>query len=223
MVGTEQRDVRVLIAEDDYLIAQEIRELLQSAAYMVVGEAGDGCQAVEMTAHLADTPMQPDVILMDIRMPNMNGIEATREINARCPTPVVVLTAYETRGLVEEASAAGVGAYLTKPPTLSELERSVAVAMARFQDMMALRRLNAELDVRNQALLEAMAQVRMLSGLLPICASCKKIRDEDGQWEDVAVYIRDRSEADFTHSLCPECLDKLYPPDLYPYLYEGET
>ena len=78
----------------------------------------------------------------------------------------------------------------------------------------------SELDVRNQALEKAMAKVKVLSGLLPICASCKKIRDSEGDWQDVAVYIRDHSEADFTHSLCPECLDKLYPPDLYPYLYE---
>jgi AmiR/NasT family two-component response regulator len=223
MVGAQQRNIRVLIAEDDYLIAQEIRELAQSAAYTVVGEADDGRQAVEMVQNLADTPLKPDVILMDIRMPDMDGIEAAQRINACCPTPVVVLTAYDTQDLVAKASAAGVGAYLTKPPTLSELERGVAIAMARFEDLAELRRLNAELDARNQELEQALAEVKTLSGLLPICASCKKIRDDDGQWQDVTVYVQEHTQADFTHSLCPDCLAKLYPPDQYPYLYDDES
>ena len=223
MVRAERQGVQVLIAEDDWLIAQEIRELVQSADYTVVGEAGDGRQAVEMAKYLAGTPMRPDVILMDIRMPDMDGIEAARQINDCCPTPIVVLTAFDTQELVEKASAAGVGAYLTKPPTLSELERGVMIAMARFADMVELRRLNAELDRRNRELEKAMAEVKTLSGLLPICASCKKIRDQDGVWQDVAVYVRDHTQADFTHSLCPECLGKLYPQDLYPYLYDNES
>ncbi|MBN1582270.1 MAG: response regulator [Anaerolineae bacterium] len=223
MIGTRQRDIRVLIAEDDYLIAQEIKELAQSAAYTIVGEASDGRQAVEMVKQLADTPFKPDVILMDIRMPQIDGIEAAQQINDCCPTPVVVLTAYDTQDLVEKASMAGVGAYLIKPPTLSELERGVAIAMARFEDLIRLRRLNSELDARNQELEQALSQVKTLSGLLPICASCKKIRDDDGQWYDVAVYVRDHTQADFTHSLCPDCLNELYPPDQYPYLYDTES
>jgi transcriptional regulator with GAF, ATPase, and Fis domain len=71
-------------------------------------------------------------------------------------------------------------------------------------DMLILRRLNAELE-------EAMTQVKLLGGLLPICSNCKKIRDDDGYWQDVAVYIRDHSEAEFTHGICPECIKKLYP------------
>jgi AmiR/NasT family two-component response regulator len=222
MVGVRQQDTRVLIAEDDYLIAQEIRELVQSAGYTVVGEASDGTQAVEMAVQLVGTPHKPDVILMDIRMPGIDGIEAARQINDHCPTPVVVLTAFDTQDLVKEASMAGVGAYLVKPPTLSELQRGVAIATARFDDLVELRRLNAELDERNRELEKALADVKTLSGLLPICSSCKKICDDDGQWQDVAVYVRERTQADFTHSLCPECLIKLYPPEQYPYLYGTE-
>jgi hypothetical protein len=129
-----------------------------------------------------------------------------------------VLTAHERPELVEGASAAGVGAYLVKPPNAREMERAIAIAMARFDDLMELRRLNADLQTGNEArerlileLQNALAQVKTLSGLLPICSSCKKIRDDQGYWNQLEVYIQDHSEAVFSHSLCPDCAKKLYP------------
>lgn len=196
---SNQETVRVLIAEDDYLVSKMIEGLLEEIGYTVVGEAADGLEAVEMTQSL-----RPDVILMDIRMPIMDGIEATRLIYERFPTPVVVLTAYDTPELVERASAAGVGAYLLKPPDAHEMDRAIAVAMARFDDVMELRRLNAELQ-------DTLAKIKTLSGLLPLCSSCKKIRDDEGYWHQLEVYLRDHSEAEFSHGLCPECAKKLYP------------
>jgi CheY-like chemotaxis protein len=159
----------------------------------------NGLQAIEMTQST-----RPDVVLMDIKLPDMDGIEAARRIYESCPTPVVVLTAYDTPELVERASAAGVGAYLLKPPDVHEMDRAIAIAMARFDDLMELRRLNAELQ-------DTLAKIKTLSGLLPLCSSCKKIRDDDGYWHQVEVYIRDHSEAEFSHGLCPECAKKLYP------------
>jgi AmiR/NasT family two-component response regulator len=210
---SNQQDVRVLIAEDDYLNCEMIRGLLEEIWYTVVGEAADGLEAVEMTQSL-----QPDVVLMDIKMPDIDGLEATRLIFERCPTPVVVLTAYETQELVEEASAVGVGAYLVKPPNAREMERAITIAIARFDDLMELRRLNAELQAGNEArerlileLEDTLAQVKTLSGLLPICASCKKIRDDDGYWNQLEAYIQDHSEVVFSHGLCPECAKRLYP------------
>jgi AmiR/NasT family two-component response regulator len=210
---SNQPDVHVLIAEDDYLNCEMIKGLLEEIRYTVVGEAVDGLEAVEMTQSL-----QPDVVLMDIKMPDVDGLEATRLIFEHCPTPVVVLTAYETPELVEEASAVGVGAYLVKPPNAREMERAITIAIARFDDLMELRRLNAELQAGNEArerlileLQEALAQVKALSGLLPICASCKKIRDDDGYWNQLEAYIQDHSDVVFSHGLCPECAKKLYP------------
>jgi AmiR/NasT family two-component response regulator len=196
---SNRQDVRVLIAEDDYLNSEMLKGLLEELWYTVVGEAADGYETVEMTQSL-----QPDVVLMDIKMPDMDGLEATRLIQERCPTPVVVVTAYETPELVEEASAAGVGAYLVKPPSAREMERAITIAMARFDDLMELRRMNAELQ-------DALARVRTLSGLLPICASCKKIRDDEGYWTQLEAYIQEHSDVLFSHGLCPECAKKLYP------------
>lgn len=136
-----QKAIRVLIVEDEPLVGEMIRRTLKSTGYTVVGKAVDGLQAIEMTQAL-----RPDVVLMDLEMPGMDGIEATRRIHDCCPTPVVILSAYETRELVEKASAAGAGAYLVKPSDAREVERAITIAMARFHDLMELRRLNAELD-----------------------------------------------------------------------------
>jgi CheY-like chemotaxis protein len=148
---------------------------------------------------------------MDIEMPRMNGLEATRQIQKSCPTPVVILTAYENPQLLKEASAAGVGAYLVKPPNKRQVERAIVVAMARFQDMMELHQVNVTLQQRNRELEEVMAHIKMLRGLLPICSHCKKIRNDEGYWQQVEVYVSEHSEAEFSHGLCPDCLQRLYP------------
>ena len=192
-------EIRVIIAEDNFLVSEMTKETLKKSGYAVVGEATNGRQAVEMTKSL-----RPDVVLMDIKMPEMDGVEASRQIQDECPTPVVILTAYETADLVREASTAGVGAYLVKPPDAHEMERAIIIAMARFGDMMELRRLNAELK-------EALDNVKTLSGLIPICASCKKIRDDAGYWHEVEVYVRDHTDAQFSHGVCPDCARRLYP------------
>ena len=100
-----------------------------------------------------------------------------------------------------------------------ELERRVVertsqleTANRELREQIAERhRIEAEREVVIQRLQEALAKVRLLSGLLPICAHCKKIRDDKGYWNQIEVYIRQHSEADFTHSICPECLARIYP------------
>ena len=195
----QSHNIRVLIVEDDFLVGETVRGVLEDIGYQIIGRAMNGLQAVEMTQTL-----RPDIVLMDLQMPDMDGIDATRRIQENSPAPIVALTAYDTPELVEKASQAGVGAYLLKPPNGKELERAITIALARFDDMVELRRLNKELQ-------DALDQVQALSGLLPICSSCKKIRDEENHWQPLEVYIRDRSEAEFTHSLCPDCAKKLYP------------
>jgi AmiR/NasT family two-component response regulator len=192
---------RVLIAEDECLVSEMIVGLLEAAGYAVAALATNGHDAVEMTQ-----TMRPDVVLMDIGLPDIDGIEAALRIQECCPTPIVILSAYDTPALVERAKATdvGVGAYLIKPPNARELERAITIATARFDDMLALRCLNAELQA-------ALDQVKTLRGILPICASCKKIRDDQGYWTEVEIYIREHSEADFTHGICPDCAKRLYP------------
>jgi DNA-binding NarL/FixJ family response regulator len=200
-----QKDLQVLIAEDEPLVSEMIKGLLKQLKYTVVGQARTGQQAIAMTQTL-----EPDVVLMDIQMPDMDGLEATLRIYEFCPTPVVILTAYDSQELILQASEVGVGAYLLKPPRAREVERAIVIAMARFGDLMSLRYLNAELATRNAELQEALKQVKMLSGLLPICSHCKKIRDDEGYWQQVEVYIHDHSEAEFSHGICPDCMKNFY-------------
>jgi two-component system, response regulator PdtaR len=190
---------RVLIAEDETLICDVIQDQLERIGHTVVGRAADGRQAVDLAESL---PV--DIVLMDIDMPEMDGLEATRLIQQRSPKPIILLTAHDKPALVRQAGLAGAGAYLVKPPNAREIERTMTLAMDRFNDLMELRRLNAELQ-------QALDKVKLLRGLLPICSSCKSIRDDHGYWHQVERYISNNTDATFTHGLCPQCIAKLYP------------
>ncbi len=191
--------MRVLIAEDDSLVADIIQNQLEVVGCTVVGKASDGYQAVEKSALL-----EPDIVLMDIEMPGQDGLEAARRIQESMPRPIVLLTAHDRPDFVARAGDVGVGGYIVKPTTPQELERTMAIAVARFADLVELRRLNAELRA-------ALASVKKLSGMLPICASCKKIRDDKGYWQAVEAYLMEHTDALFSHGCCPECRQKLYP------------
>ena len=201
-----KKPLKVIIAEDDFLVGREVRRTLESVGYEVVAEVSNGEAAVAETSTL-----RPDVVFMDIQMPKLDGLQAAARIQGLCPTPVVVLTAHESHDLVEKASDTGVGAYLTKPPKPAEIERAVTIAVARHADLMACRRLYQELEKRNRDLEKALAEIKTLRGILPICANCKKIRDDAGYWNQIEAYIRDHSEAEFSHGICPDCARELYP------------
>lgn len=138
---TERKNIRVLIADDDDLATEQVRCIVEEMGCHVVGTAMNGQEAVALTASLA-----PDIVLMDMNMSPVDGFEAARRIQQQCPTPVIMLTAYQTPDLVEQANSSGVGAYLTKPATIEALERTIFIAKTRFDDMMALRRLNTQLQ-----------------------------------------------------------------------------
>ena len=208
---------RVLVAEDDFLVSEMIEGALADIGHTIIGKAKDGRQALKLAQELT-----PDVILMDIEMPGVDGLVASQQISETCPAPIVVLTAYDTPDLIKQASEAGVGAYLLKPPNAQDMERAIMIAMARFQDMVALRQLNSELQERNTALEEALAKVKLLSGLLPVCASCKKIRDDEGYWHQIELYIQQHSEAEFSHGICPPCMEELYP-EIYAEMLKEEA
>ena len=139
---------RVLIVGDDILISEMTRQILEQMGYVVVGMAANGRQAIDRTEKLSGSSDQPDVILMDIGLPDIDAIEAIRQMQELCPTPVVVLTGFDTPELVKRASTTGVGAYLVKPPDRNALERAITIAIARFDDTMELHRLNAELQAQ---------------------------------------------------------------------------
>jgi CheY-like chemotaxis protein len=117
---------RVLVADDDALVAMVLEQMLENQGYEVVGIAADGLAAVECTVAL-----RPDVVLMDLRMPEIDGIEATRRIMERCPVPVIALTAYGSSGWQAEALDAGMVDFLSKPATAQALGNAIARARSK--------------------------------------------------------------------------------------------
>ena len=193
------QNLRVLLADDDTLVGRVITDELREIGAVVVGWAKNGAEAVALVHSL-----RPDVALLDIEMPELDGLAAARRIQEECPTPLVVLTGHEESVIAHRAADAGAGAYLVKPPKAADLERAILISRARFADLQELRRLNAELK-------DALAQVKTLSGLLPICASCKKIRDSAGRWHRLETYMSSHAKVEFSHGVCPECMARLYP------------
>ncbi len=134
--------MRILIAEDETIIRLDLRTLLEKAGHEVVAEARDGEEAVALAAE-----HDPDLIVMDVRMPHLDGIEAARQISNRKPVPIVMLTAYAEEDLVTRASEAGAFAYLVKPFREVDLLPALNTARARFEELSALREEAADLGV----------------------------------------------------------------------------
>ncbi|MFW0791579.1 ANTAR domain-containing response regulator [Gordonia sp. CPCC 205333] len=124
---------RVLVAEDDSLIRMDLIEMLREEGYDVVGEAPNGQVAVDLTVQL-----NPDLVIMDIKMPIRDGIDAATEIAAKRLAPVVMLTAFSQRDFIEKARDAGAMAYLVKPFTKTDLVPAIEVAVSRYQELTAL-------------------------------------------------------------------------------------
>ncbi|WP_078330003.1 ANTAR domain-containing response regulator [Mycobacteroides salmoniphilum] len=124
---------RVLVAEDEALIRLDLVEMLQEEGYDVVGQAGDGQEAVDLAEEL-----KPDLVIMDVKMPRRDGIDAASEIAAKRIAPIVILTAFSQRDLVEKARDAGAMAYLVKPFSKTDLVPAIEVAVSRFGELTAL-------------------------------------------------------------------------------------
>lgn len=211
MDGLPSPQGTLLIVEDNLKNLKVLLGLLKDRGFnLVIAKSGE--EALERAGQLL-----PDVILLDIRMPGMDGFETCRRLKASemtCEIPIIFMTALtDVESKLKGFEVGGVD-YVTKPVEYQEV-------IARLNAHLTIRRLqkslvekNAELQTKNEQLQQVLDQVKSLSGLLPICANCKKIRNDQGYWQDVAVYIRDHSEADFTHGICPDCIQKLYP-DLY--------
>ena len=155
--GMDAAPLRLVVAEDEAIIRLDLCEMLGEAGYQVVGQGGDGQQAVDLTRAL-----RPDLVLMDVKMPVMDGITAAEIIGAEGLAPVVMLTAFSQRELVERARDAGVMAYVVKPFTLADLTPAIEVASSRWSELKSLESEIADLADR----LETRKLVDPAKGLL---------------------------------------------------------
>ena len=147
----------MVVGEDETLIRMDLAEMLAEEGYDVVGEAGDGARAVQLAEEL-----HPDLVILDVKMPVLDGIAAAERIAARRIAPVVMLTAFSQRELVERARDAGAMAYLVKPFTKSDLVPAIEMAVSRFAELTALEAEVADLNER----LETRKAVDRAKGIL---------------------------------------------------------
>lgn len=225
--------VRILILEDEEADAALIEDELQSADFnyisQIVANRKDYLAALDH--------FDPDIILSDYHLPQYDGLSALDDARLclRADIPFILVTGAIAEELAIDILIKGANDYVMKnrlqrlvPAVQRALEEALEIR-ARQEAEDALRRAHDELEMlvvqrtaelqreieerkkTEESLREALARIRTLSGLLPICASCKKIRDDDNNWVPVESYIRDHSDADFTHGVCPECAVKLYP------------
>lgn len=144
LTGTEAtHPVRIVVAEDETIIRLDIVETLTGQGYEVVGEADNGQRAIELVEEL-----RPDLVLMDISMPVMDGISATRHIAERSLAPVVILTAFSQRDLIDQATEAGAMSYIVKPFSETDLVPAIEVAKARFEQLVTLEAEISDLTAR---------------------------------------------------------------------------
>ena len=195
----------IMVVDDAYANLHLLSKMLQKRGYSV-RPVTDGARAIA-----AAKAEPPDLILLDIMMPEMSGYEVCEKLKASKgelahlrEIPIIFISALnEVWDKVKAFKLGGVD-YVTKPFQEEEV-------FARLETHLALRNLQKKLEIQNKQLQEALDNVKTLNGLLPICANCKKIRDDSGYWNRIESYIGKHADVQFSHGICPDCARELYP------------
>lgn len=196
--------MKILIAEDDPVSRCILEVTLAKWGFEVISTS-DGHQALE-----ALQSQEPAIAVLDWMMPGLDGAEVCRRARAiptATPTYLIMLTAKSEKDDIVEGFDAGADDYITKPFNRVELRARIKVGV-RVTD------LQRSLADRIVELEEALARVKQLHGLLPICSYCKMVRDEQDYWQQVDSYISKHTDVAFSHSICPTCYDRLVRPQL---------
>ncbi len=195
----------VLVADDHDVNRKLLRALLSAEGYDVV-EAANGTDALA----ILQAAQRPMVGLIDWEMPQIEGIEVcrkTRASNAAMPLFLILVTVRDSKQDVVAGLQAGANDYITKPFDKTELLARVKIGGQMVE-------LQQTLTERVEELKDALISVKQLSGLLPICSYCKKIRDDQNYWQQVEAYVGKHSEARFSHSICPTCYEDIVKPEM---------
>ena len=197
--------MKILIAEDDSMSRFLLEKTLTGWGHEVVVTV-NGDQA--MKALQVSDP--PTIAILDWMMPVIDGVEVCRKLRSAAQTSaiyVILLTAKGQRSDLLEGLTAGADDYLTKPFDAEELKVRIGVGVRMVEMQQALHKKVRELE-------DALTQVKQLQGILPICSYCKNVRDDQNYWQQVETYVSSHSEAQFSHSICPDCYQKEVQPQL---------
>ena len=209
----------ILIVDDSVDNRMLFKYILENAGYTDVLTAGSAHDAFKVLGmeNPSEADSVVDLILMDIMMPEMDGIEACRQIKSverLRDIPIIMVTARTEEKDIEDAFSVGAMDYITKPLRGIELLVRSRSALSLKKEIDRRKNREQELLNLNRELKNSIETIKTLRGLIPICANCKKIRDDKGYWSQIESYIQKHSEAEFSHGICPECARKLYP-ELY--------
>ncbi|MDO9543301.1 MAG: response regulator [Kiritimatiellia bacterium] len=197
--------MKLLIAEDDLTSQLMIKAMVAKAGYEPI-VTGDGLSAYEILLK----PDAPKLAVLDWMMPGMDGVEICRkirELKSNEPVYLILLTSRDNKKDIIHGLKAGANDYIVKPYDVEELQVRIGVGRKVVE-------LQASLTGRIIELQDALAQIKTLRGLLPICMYCKKIRDDKQYWQQVESYVITHTEAQFSHGICPDCYKKHIQPEL---------
>jgi sigma-B regulation protein RsbU (phosphoserine phosphatase) len=197
--------MKVLIAEDDAISRRVLEAFLRRWGFEVESFEDGGTAWERLQQKDA-----PSLVILDWMMPELGGVEICRRVRAAGrpqPAYLILLTSRTGSEDIVAGLEAGADDYVTKPFNREELR-------ARVQGGARVVELQRSLAERVEELEQALARVKQLQGLLPICSYCKKIRDDRNYWQQVEAYIGEHSEAVFSHGICPDCFDKFVKPEL---------
>jgi phosphoserine phosphatase RsbU/P len=192
--------VNILIAEDDPVSSYMLETTLSKWGYTVT-IANDG----DLALQALQQKDAPQLVILDWMMPNLDGIELCRKLRedpAKQSIYIILLTAKSDKKDVVIGLDMGADDYITKPFDSEELRARVRVGARMVELQQTLAHRITQLEV-------AMANVKQLQGILPICSHCKKVRDDQNYWQQVESYISTHTDAQFSHSICPECFEHI--------------
>ena len=206
--------MKILIAEDDEVSRRLLAKSLTGWGHeVVITENGTEAWSILQREDA------PGLAILDWMMPEMDGTDVCRQVRLQesaTPTYLILLTAKSRKTDIVEGLAAGANDYITKPFDSEELQARVRVGVTVIG-------LQHNLAERVADLEEALAQVRLLQGILPICSYCKHVRDDQNYWQSVERYVTAHSEAKFSHSICPQCYESVVKPLLEESLSKHEA
>jgi CheY-like chemotaxis protein len=207
--------MRILIVDDSETSRRLLHAWLTRAGYTDVMAVDSGPAALQrVTNPLAPRESDVDLILLDIEMAGMDGIHTCRRLRAEPhlhDTPVIMVTAKTDPHTIAEAFSAGAMDYIVKPVQKVELLARVRSALALKRETDARKAREEQLLAKNLDLQRAMHEIQVLRGLINICSYCKKIKNDQGTWQQVELYLREHTEAEFSHGICADCIDSHFP------------
>ena len=206
----------ILIVDDSRDEQDLLSTRLRAAGYesLRVADSAEAALGILGQSNAGQRTEEVDLILMDIMLPGVDGLEACRRIKkteSLQDIPIIVVTAKTEEKDLLAAFASGAMDYIRKPVNSVELVARVSSALTLREERITRKARERELLMRTQELEQALREVKVLRKLIPICANCKRVRTDAGDWQQLEGYIQDHSEVEFSHGVCQACMKQVYP------------